>query len=181
MQGNLKHSAFSTNLARRIIIYGLMTLLLGSAQCAFFPILRVCPATPDLIMGMLLTITLWDSERSAAAVAVGAGFFIDAIGASGLALSPLIYLIYVLFISLFAKKVLKSFVSYLLLMIPTLLFRAAATYLCVFLAERSLPQLWVITEVLLPEALTTGLLCLPIYFIVKLCSGMLENHSRFTF
>ena len=181
MQGKLKRSSVSANIVRRIIIYGTMTLVLGSAQCAFFPLLHLCPATPDLIMGMLLAIALLDSEQSAAVTAVAAGFFVDAIGGAGFALSPLIYLIYVTFVSLFVRKVLKSFVSYLLLLVPTLLFRGAATYLCLLVYERALPELWVLSEVILPEALTTGLLCLPIYFIVKLFSGMLETHSRFTF
>ena len=181
MQSDIGKSLFGAGTVKRIIIYGLMTLVLGCAQCAFFPILKICPSTPDLIMGMLLAIALWDSERSAAVVAVCAGFFIDAIGSSGLALSPIIYLLFVLLISFFSKKVLKSFMSYLLLLIPTLLYRGAATYICIMAHQRALPPLWVLSDIILPEALATGLLCLPIYLIVKLCSGILETHSRFTF
>ena len=180
MRGNLKRSSGSSPL-RRILIYGGLVLFLGCAQCAFFPLLSVCPATPDLMLGLILAVALLDSDRSAAVVAVSSGVFIDAVGGAGLSLSPVIYLIFVMLIGTFSRKVLKSFASYLLLLLPSLLYRALATYICLALADRALPALWVIGEVLLPEALTTGLLCLPIYIIVKLFSGLLENHSRFSF
>ena len=89
MQNNIRESLFRPELLKRIVIYGLLTLLLGSAQCSFFPLLNICPSTPDLIMGMLLGIILIDSDKSAAVVAVAAGFFIDAIGGGAIALSPL--------------------------------------------------------------------------------------------
>lgn len=181
MQRDINSSIFNQATVRRLIIYGIMTLILGCAQCAFFPMLDFCPKTPDLIMGMLLTITLLDSEKSAAICSIAAGFFLDSIGSSGLALSPLIYLIFVLLISVFTKKMLRSFASYLLLLLPMLLYRAVATYLCIFITDRALPSLWMLGEILLPEAIATGLLCMPIYFIVKMFSGALSNHSRFTF
>ena len=183
MQGNLNKSGVSQGLVRRLIIFGLMTLVLGCAQCAFFPLLDFCPATPDLILGMLLAIALLDSIKSAAITAVCAGFFVDAIGSSGIALSPIIYLLFVLIVGALSGKVLKSFASFVLLLIPSLIYRGAATLLCCFLiagAEfSSVAEL--LRNVVLTEMLTSGLLCLPIYFIVKLCSGALENHSRFTF
>ena len=183
MQGNLNKSGISQGLARRIIIFGLMTLVLGCAQCAFFPLLDFCPATPDLILGMLLAIALLDSIKSAAITAVCAGFFVDAIGSLGLALSPIVYLLFVLIVGALSGKVLKSFASFILLLIPSLIYRGTATLLCHLFVSgagaSSTAQL--LRTVVLPEMLTTGLLCLPIYFIVKLCSGALENHSRFTF
>ena len=172
---------FSQNTIKRVVIYGIITLVLASAQCAFFPLLNICPRTPDLIMGMLLAITLLDGEKSAAVCAVASGFFIDALGSSFLALSPVIYLVFVAFISVFTKKVLKSLASYLLLLMPMLVYRAAATYLCILITEGGLPAPWVFTQILLPEAIATGLLCIPVYFILKLCSGALVTHSRFTF
>lgn len=158
-----------------------MTLILGCAQCAFFPLLRICPATPDLILGMLLAIALLDGEKSACVTAVASGFFIDAIGGGALALSPAVYLVFVALICLFTKKVLKSFASYLLLLIPSLIYRGIATYLCLILKDGALVPAFVFTEIIIPEAIVTAILCLPIYFIVKLFSGMLETHSRFTF
>ena len=181
MKSDAKKSLFGVNTLRRIVIYGLSVLILGCAQCAFFPTLKICPATPDLIMGMLLAIALLDSPASAAVTAVCAGFFIDALGGAGLALSPLIYLLYVFMISIFSGKVLKSFFSFIILLVPSLIYRAAATYICFSLRIGALAPLWCFKEIILPEALSTALLCLPVYFIVKLCARALDNHSRFTF
>ena len=143
--------------------------------------LKICPVTPDLIIGMLLAIILLDSPASAAITAVCAGFFLDAVGGSGIAISPLVYFLYVLMISMFSSKVLKSFFSYILLLIPTLIYRAAATYLCFSLQLSSLAPLEYVTEVIIPEAITTAIFCLPIYFVIKFFTRTLENHSRFTF
>lgn len=181
MQGNLSSSFFRPELLKRIAIYGLMTLILGSAQCSFFPILKICPKTPDLIMGMLLAITLIDSAKSAAVTALAAGFFLDAIGGGALALSPVVYVLFVLFISLFAHKMLSGFASYAILMMPALLYRAAATAVCIALENKALLPISEIISVILPEALTTLIVCLPLYFIVKLCTAPLETHGKFTF
>ena len=181
MGRNKKGSGAGANLWRRIIIYGILILILGCLQCAFFPFLKVCPATPDLIMGALLGIALLDSPTSAAVTSVCAGFFIDAIGGAGIALSPLIYLFYVLVISAFSGKVLKSFFSYILLLLPSLIYRAAVTYVSISAKTGALALLPELRQIILPEAISTALFCLPVYFLVKLCVKPIGSHGRFTF
>ena len=162
MQGNFREALLKPLLFKRIAIYSVLTLLLGSAQCSFFPLLKICPSTPDLIMGLILAVMLIDSERSAAVLAICAGFFIDAIGGGALALSPIIYLLFVLFAGSFSRKMLTSFASYAILMMPMLSFGSVA-------------------GVIFPELLCTALLCLPLYAIVKICASPLETHTKFTF
>jgi cell shape-determining protein MreD len=181
MQNNIRESLFRPELLKRIVIYGLLTLLLGSAQCSFFPLLNIVPSTPDLIMGMLLGIILIDSDKSAAVVAVAAGFFLDAIGGGAIALSPLVYCLFVLFISLFSRKMLTSFASFALLMIPALLYRGLATAVCMAIDRRALVPIAELFSVIGPELLCTAIICLPLYFAVKLCAIPLETHSKFTF
>lgn len=180
MQGNIRDSLFRPELFKRIVIYGLMTLVLGSAQCSFFPILKICPSTPDLIMGMILAVVLIDSERSAAVLAVCAGFFLDAVGGGSLSISPVVYLLFVILIRIFSHKMLTSFASFVILMAPMLIYRAAATVVCVLITSGTL-TLGGIWKVIFPELLCTALLCLPLYAIVKLCTAPLETHSKFTF
>ncbi len=177
----LLSSIFTPDRLKKIGIYSALTLVLGCMQCAFFPMLDFCPKTPDLILAMLVATVLLDSPKSAAIAAVAAGFFIDAIGGGSLALAPIIYLITVLLISLLSGKILNGFASFLLLMLPALLCRGIATYICIFIFQRALPGAWVFLDVLLPEAICTALCALPIYFLVKLCSIPLSKHSRFTF
>jgi rod shape-determining protein MreD len=183
MNGRLDHSLFSQTNVRRIIVYALLIPLTVLAQCAFFPFIDLCPATPDLMLGTLLAIALLDGLESASVCAVCGGFLLDAIGSSGLALSPIVYLVFVLTVGALSRKVLKRFASYSLLLALSLVYRALMTLICLALTENlSLPpSAWVFTEILLPEALTTALLCLPIYPVVRLCSRAFSNHSRFTF
>jgi hypothetical protein len=181
MQGNIRDQLFRPELIKRIVIYSLLTLVLGSAQCSFFPLLKISPSTPDLIMGMLLGVMLIDSEKSAAPLAIGAGFFLDAIGGTSVAYLTVLYLFYVLFIGFFAQKMLAGFVPYLILLLPTLLYRAFATFICMTVANGALPTLSAALGVIIPELVCTAVFCLPIYAIVKLCTMPLETHGRFTF
>ena len=181
MKRNVKDSLSSLDFLKRLLIYSLLTLFMGCTQCAFFPLLDFLPATPDLIIVMLTAIALLDSNNSAAVCAVAAGFFVDSIGASGPALSPLIYFLTVLLIGSFTGKMLKSLPSFLLLLLPTLLCRALGTFFGAMAFYRSLPPVWVFTRAILPEALFTLLFAVPVYFLVKLCTVPLKKRGKFTF
>lgn len=181
MQGNIREALLKPLLFKRIAIYSVLTLLLGSAQCSFFPLLRICPSTPDLIMGLILAVMLIDSEKSAAILALCAGFFIDAIGGGALSLSPVIYLLFVFFAAIFSHKMLPSFASYSILMLPMLMYRAVATAVCILIVSETALTFGSVWSVIFPELLCTALLCLPLYAIVKICAAPLETHTKFTF
>ncbi len=165
--------------AKRIIIFSLATLLLGTAQCSFFSILRICPRTPDLIMGLILAVALCDNATSAMILAIGAGFFIDAIGATTFALSPMIYFIYAVVVGIVSKKFLKSFPSFVLLLLPSLVYRAICTTVLFFLYNGELGASLAIT--LLLEALCTFIVCLPLYPLMNLATKPLSSHKKFSF
>ncbi len=181
MRQSTRSSMTSLDLIKRIAVYSLLTLILGCSQCAFFPMLNFVGATPDLILCMLVAIALIDGNASAMVCAVAAGFFVDAIGASGPALSPFIYFMTVALLSLFTAKILKSLPSFLLLLIPALLCRAFGTYLSALAYDRAFPPAWIFTDVIFPEAISTALCAIPIYFIVRLCAKIFKKRSRFTF
>jgi hypothetical protein len=132
-------------------------------------------------MGMILAVMLIDSPKCAAVLALCAGFFIDAIGGGSLALSPIIYLLFVLFVGIFSHKMLCSFASFAILMIPMLAYRAIATFICLLIVSDGAISLFAVGGVIFPELLCTALLCLPLYAIVKICAAPLETHTKFTF
>ena len=182
-QRNRQFQAPKVNLkietAKRIVIFSLATLILGTAQCSFFPILNICPRTPDLIMGLILATALCDNAKTAMALSVGAGFFIDAIGGGAFALSPLLYFIYALIIGAASQKVLNGFPAFVLLLLPSLAFRAASTIVLTLLYSGALGG--GIVSTLLLEALCTLILCLPIYPIMVLATKPLSAHTKFKF
>ena len=166
---------------KRTVIDGVLVLLLAVAQCSFFARLHVCPATPDLLLGLVLCVLLLDSVYAAAGVALAAGFLVDALGTTSFFLSPPFYFALVLILCLPVSKMLPTFPSYLLLLIPALIGRAAYTLLCFALLSGPMPALSYVGGVLLRECLTTALLVLPIYPIVKLCMRPLRARTRFHF
>lgn len=166
---------------KRVLIFGTLALLLAVAQCSFFSALHVCPATPDLLLGLVLAVLLLDSPYSASVLALGAGFLCDALGTSGFFFTPIFYFAVVLILLLPASKMLPAFPSFVLLLLPALALRALYTLLCFVLSAGALPALAVLGGTLLREALTTALLVLPIYPIVKLCTRPLHARGRFRF
>ena len=167
--------------ARRIVIFSISVLLLGCAQCSFFPMLDICKRTPDLIMGLILATALCDGSKSAMVLSIGAGFFIDAIGGGTLAISPLLYFIYAAIIGAISEKVLKSFPTFLLLLLPSLLYRALCTTLLSLLAGTAAMNGTFLVDTLLLEMLSTFICCLPVYFLVNLATIPLRTHKKFSF
>ena len=166
---------------KRVLIYTPLTLLLAVAQCSFFASLHICPATPDLMLGLVLAILLLDSPASAAAVALGAGVLIDALGTARFFLSPAFYLLIVLLLALPASKMLARFPSFLVLLIPALAARAGYTLLCFALTASALPAWSYLGGILWREALVTAIAVLPLYPLARLCMRPLRARTRFRF
>lgn len=180
-RGTKNHGA-RPDLIKRVIIYGILVLFTAVAQCSFFSQLDICPATPDLVIGIVLAIALLDSVSSAAAVGVAAGFVTDALGSAGsVAFSAVFYLIVAVLLGALAQKMLPRFMSWLCLLIPALALRAAYTLLCICVSIRSFVPISVIGAVLVPELIVTAILCMPAYPLVKLCVIPMKAHSRFSF
>ncbi len=153
-------------------------LLLSVATVSFFARLTWLPATPDLILGAVLAIALLDSRRSAAVAGIGGGVLLDALGGVGASLSPLFYLLVVLFVGAFAEKTLGRFGTWLVLMLPTLILKAFFTT-ALALLRGGIPAFSVFfSKILLPEAWVTLLFGIPLYFIGCLCMLLLKDRRE---
>lgn len=157
-------------LLRRIIIYTVFFFLLGVAQCSFFSRLKPFGAVPDIVLGGICAVVMLDNKRSAAVCALAAGYFIDALGAVPPSFSSLFYLACVAVLGYVSDKMMPRFVSFAALMIPAVLLRAVYTYINLWISTGSSPSFGTaLTVVMLPELLSTFVICLPIYFLVRLC------------
>ena len=174
-------SNFKLETLRRIVIFSLATLVLGSAQSSFFPMLEICKRTPDLMLGLILAVALCDNEKSAMILSIGAGVFVDAIGGGAIAISPILYFTYAAVIGAVSQKVLKSFPAFMLLLLPSLLYRAICTIILTAIAgTASISGAFLVGTVLL-EMLSTFIFCLPVYFLVNLITKPLDSHKKFSF
>lgn len=160
---------------RRVAVWGILLFLLAVSESAFFSRLHFLPATPDLVLGAVVAIALLDSVPAAAVAAVGGGIITDALGGIGAYLSPVLYLLTVLFIGGMAEKMMARVWSWLLLMLPGLCLRAGLTFLRIRLSYGGGSFLDILRGTLLPEALATVLLGLPLYFVASLCERLCKG------
>lgn len=154
---------------KRVCVYGILLLILASAQCSFFARLHILPATPDLILCALLAILVLDSTPAAAIAAVGGGILLDTLGGVGVSWSPLFYLALMVLMSLLASKMLQGFAAYFVLLLLSLPFRAGVVALGLWRSVTDFSFTAALREVILPEAIVTLVLGIPIYFLGKLC------------
>ena len=149
---------------RRVLIYGAAIFFLGIFQCAFFSRLKPFGATPDLII-----------------CAVCGGYFIDAIGAVPPGFSPIVYVLAVALTASIAQKLLARIPSFFILLLPSLAVRAVFTYVGLCLTFGSIAPLSSLTSVILPEAISTIFLSIPVYLLIKLCYLPIRSRNKFGF
>lgn len=182
MYGNKRVDAADKRmLVRRILVYGAAFFLLCTLQCSFFSRLKPFGAVPDITLGAMCGILMLDNKRAAAVCAVCAGYFIDALGAVPPSFSPLFYLLCVVILGAISDKIMQSFLSYAVLLVPTVLLRAAFTFVNMWIYMKAFPAISVLWTVLLPEMLSTFVFCLPVYFVIKLCVLPIEAKGHFKF
>lgn len=167
-------------IVKRIVIYGLLILFLAVATSSFFANLRHLPATPDLMLGAVLAVAVVDDRKAAAIVALAGGVMVDALGGVGVSLSPLLYLSVILTVGVLSEKMLPRFLSWLILLLPSLLLRALFTVFGYLIYTGGGGLSGIVWEVLLPEAICTVIFSLPLYFLVTLCTLPLKERRTQT-
>ena len=173
-----QRKSVSPELLKKILVYSLLALILSCLQCSFFARLSICPATPDLMLGLVAAIALLDSREAAAVCGIGCGVLIDALGAST-AFSPLLYFTAACILGGLSRKMLQKLPSFLTLMLPALLMRAVWTAGCVVWKLRRVPPVRALLMLLLKEAAVTLVLCLPIWVLVRLALRLCGTRKHF--
>lgn len=173
-----RHESSRQLFIRRALVFSPLIFLLAIAQCSFFAQLKFMPAVPDLMIGAVVAIAMLDSQRSAAVCGIGAGFVIDAMGAYGLMLSPIFYMLCGAFCGIFAKKVLPGFLSWTVELALFSVIKAVYTLFNVLYRTGAFSLGHIFLKILLPEMLCTFIVCLPVFFVVKLCMIPIDSKRR---
>ena len=163
---------------RRILIYSVLLFLLSVAQSSFFGSLRILPATPDLILGVITVVALTDTRESALITAIIGGIMTDAICGVGIYLSPIFYFLVVLILSAFAKKMMKSYLSWLTLFPIALILRALYTVGRAYLFGGDFRFTELLRYAVLPEIICTAILSLALYPTVTLLTRIVRGHRN---
>lgn len=170
MRRRYRREGISPELIKRILLFGVLLLLLSAAESSFFGRLRYLPAVPDLILGATVAVTLLDSQKAGAVFGVAGGFLSDALGSTGISLSPILYLLVAVAVGALASKMMAKLPSFSLLMLPALLCRGIFTLGQATLLWGRSPLSDVLRYIVLPELIWTAIFCLPAYGLVKLCT-----------
>ena len=176
---NLADTGEKRMLLRRIIIYSAVFFFLGVLQCAFFSRLKPLASAPDIVLGGICAVMLLDDKKAAAVCAIGAGYFVDALGSVPPSFSPLFYLLCVAVVGQVTDKMMPSLASFAVSVLPAAGLGAVYTFINLWLTFGELPSISCLWIALLPEFLCTSLFSLPIYFLMKLCTVPIDAKGRF--
>lgn len=173
-----QNASIKLSVMRRVIIYGILFFILCVAQTSFFGQLSFLSVVPNLALGGVAAVALLDEERCAVICGIAVGFLADAIGGTGISLSPIIFLLVAIVCAEISKKMLPHFLSWLLVMLAAVVIGAFGTILNIALNSSAAISA-MLKSVILPEVLTTYFISLPIFFLVKLCVRFSDAKTKF--
>ena len=176
---SIQNAQLRPSVIRRVIFYGALFFLLCVAETSFFGQLSFLPVVPNLALGGVAAVALLDDERSAVVCGIAAGFLADAIGGSGISLSPIIFMITAIACSEISKKMLPHFLSWLVVMLAAAVLGALGTALNITVNAPAAEISVLVKSLLLPELLATYFISLPIFFLVKLCVRFSDAKNKF--
>jgi len=174
-----QNAAIKLSVMRRVIFYGVLFFILCVAQTSFFGQLSFLPVVPNLALGGVAAVALLDEERCAVICGIAAGFLADAIGGSGISLSPIVFLLVAIVCAEISKKMLPHFLSWLIVMLAAAVVGAFGTVLNIAVNFTGVSIASVARSLLLPELLATYFISLPIFFLVKLCVRFSDAKTKF--
>jgi len=133
-------------------------------------------AVPDLCFGALLLISYFCGKEAGAITGIAAGFAVEALGAAGISLLPVLYLLCGYVCGHFTRAIYpKSFVSFLMVLAVGIPARSAITLVYVCMTYGEIHLLEILGKLILPEAFLTLLAACALYFPVKkLCAWMMK-------
>lgn len=173
-----RNSSIKSALTKRIAVYTLLFFVLSVIECSFLGRIEILPASPDLLIAAVAAIAVIDRHEGTLVSAIIAGIMIDAIGGVGIYLSPLVYFVIALLITLIAKKMMTSYLSYLAILPIVCLLRAAATIGEAYIYRQGYSIVEILKYAVLPEAICTLIFALPLYPLVALCAKIMTKQKR---
>lgn len=162
----------------RLIGFGLLSLLFAAGfQTGFFPSHRVFGVIPDLTLCAVYLISCHYGCEAGGIAGIAGGFLLDCYGGSGIFILPLAYFTAGWFFGVSARNTGAdaSWVRYLLLLFPLLLFRGALTGVLTVLQNGIGALPGAIVRIVIPEMLATGIFAVLLYFPTRL---LLRKRTR---
>ncbi len=153
----------------KMALFAMVVFLTGVLEVSFFSRVRIFSATPDLLLPLILGLSFFDGEKSGAVMGVWAGVVCDALGGSGLMLSPVFYMLIGYIGGIIVKTWFgKNLPSWVVMCFGACMCRSALTLIYIAAATPSFNFITAFSEVVLPEFAASYILALPCYFLTRL-------------
>lgn len=179
MAARSRNELLRTETLKRIAVYSCVFFFVAVLQCSFFANLSFINSTPNIILGALAAVSLFESEKTAAVSGVGAGFLADALGGAGFSISPVLMLLFAVILSTVARKVLKSFFPWLLLLLVASVLGAVGTFISILIFGALPEASYLLLKIILPEIISTFIFSVGLYFVFKLAAKLCETKGKF--
>lgn len=169
MSNQLSSTSWQT-LLRKSVVWGIWLFLLAVLQTSFFSVIRVFGAVPDLVLPAVITIAIYDRERMGTVAGIMGGYIADALGGTGLSLSPLVYMLCGIIVALLAYSALcRDFLSWLVGTVLSLALSGGASVISAYFAVGTVHfgASDIFSEMLVPQFFASLAVGIPVYFVTK--------------
>ena len=165
---------------RYVLILGGTLLLLCVAQVTWLAGMWPFGATPDVMLCAVLGISFFCGRQLGAIYGIAAGFLIEAIGAQGIMLLPIFYLLCGYAVGHLARTATGRVTAYLGYLGALVLLREGVTLVYISLTYQSIHLPQILWQILLPEAAATAICGVILYAPMLWLSRCLEpkKHRR---
>ena len=156
---------------KKSVVWGIWLFLLAVIQTSIFSVFRPFGAVPDLVLSAVIAIAIYDRERTGVIAGIVGGTITDALGGSGLSLSPLVYMLCAALFALLAYSVLRrDFLSWLIGVACSLIISGIASIICAYssVTAAHFTVSDIFSRLLIPQFFSSLLVGIPVYFITKL-------------
>ncbi|MBQ2733434.1 MAG: rod shape-determining protein MreD [Clostridia bacterium] len=149
----------------KTVNYGILFFLISMLETVTIP-LAGAKTVPDLVLCAVVAVGMAEDERTAGVCGVAAGFFIDALGAVGLCISPLLYGACGYLTGVLVRFLLRrNLPSYLIYVLCAAAARSVITLMMVYVFGDTVPLYYAFADILIPEFILT-VLCSPVLYLI---------------
>ena len=160
-------------------VYGVALFFLAILQSTFFSKINLFDATPDLLLGAVLTVAIFDEHKVSAVTGIISGFFYCALGGIKYPLYIIFsFLCGYVFWSISEKALSKNYPSFIALAAFIYGVKAIWNIAETSLFAQSFSLFGTLASIVIPEYLSSMVFCSLSYLIFKTISDIFNKKSR---
>ncbi len=174
-----KDPLLSSKTLGRCLLFSVLLFLTAACQASFFSATAVFAATPDLLLGAVMGLAIYDGERTGAISGIAAGVFAESLGGTGIMLMPVFYMMAGYVFGIVTRFFLnRNFLSWIVYMLIASFARGVWTLLYLAATETGFNFVTVFSRIIIPEFFMTVLFSLPMYFLCRICARPFHRRSE---